>query len=69
MAGGKGVGLQTPSPTHSGANRGTSLIAAGWKVLYETKGGSWNVPSRPRIDRHPLGQKKLWEAPSNLVSI
>ena len=41
---------------------GTSLIAAGWKVLYETKGGSWNVPSRPRIDKHPLQPKLLWEA-------
>jgi hypothetical protein len=40
---------------------GTSLRAAGWRSLYETRGGSWNVPSRPRIDRHPLGQKTLWE--------
>ncbi|MBX3282375.1 MAG: hypothetical protein KF756_07860 [Acidobacteria bacterium] len=40
---------------------GTSLIAAGWKVVYETKGGSWNVPSRPRVDKHPLEPKLLWE--------
>lgn len=41
---------------------GTSLVAAGWKCLYQTKGGSWSVPSRPRVDKHPLGQKTLWEA-------
>jgi hypothetical protein len=40
---------------------GTSLRAAGWKELYKTSGGSWNVPSRPRIDKHPLGQKTIWE--------
>jgi len=41
---------------------GTSLIAAGWKALYETPGRSWSCPSRPRVDTHPLGQKTLWEA-------
>lgn len=43
---------------------GTSLKAAGWKSLYETAGGSWDRPSRPRVDNHPLGQKTLWEAAS-----
>ena len=42
---------------------GMSLKAAGWKALYDTRGGSWDVPSRPRIDKHPTGQKTLWEAP------
>lgn len=42
---------------------GTSLVAAGWKALYDThKNKSWNVPSRPRVDKHPTGQKTLWEA-------
>lgn len=41
--------------------QGTSLLAAGWRALYQTKGGSWNCPTRPRIDRHPIGQKTLWE--------
>lgn len=41
---------------------GTSLIAAGWKSLYQTEGGSWNCESRPRVDKAPLGQKMLWEA-------
>lgn len=41
---------------------GTSLLAAGWKSLYATAGGSWSRASRPRVDTHPLGQKTLWEA-------
>lgn len=39
---------------------GTSLRASGWKELYKTKGGTWNCPTRPRIDKHPTGQKTLW---------
>lgn len=41
---------------------GTSLKAAGWKVLYETRGGTWNSEARKRVDKHPTGQKVLWEA-------
>lgn len=41
---------------------GTSLKAAGWRVLWETTGGSWDCPSRRRVDMHPTGQKVLWEA-------
>lgn len=37
---------------------GTSLFAAGWKCVGTAGGGSWNCPSRPRIDKHPT-QKKL----------
>lgn len=40
---------------------GTSLVACGFKELYKTTGKSWNVPSRQRVDKHPLGQKTLWE--------
>jgi len=43
--------------------RGTSLRAAGWRELYNTKGGSWNRRWRPRVDKHPTGQKTLWECP------
>lgn len=38
--------------------KGTSLTAAGWKMIGETKGGCWSCQSRPRIDKHPL-QKKI----------
>jgi hypothetical protein len=41
---------------------GTSLKAAGWRVVGQTKGGSWDRPSRPRTDAHPTAQKTLWEA-------
>lgn len=41
---------------------GTSLKAAGWKAIHQTPGRSWSVPSRPRTDKHPLGQRVLWEA-------
>lgn len=41
---------------------GASLRAAGWKVLHEVKGRSWNSPSRPRVDTHPLQNKLCWEA-------
>ena len=41
---------------------GTSLVSAGWKELYTTKGKSWNHTSRPRVDKAPTCAKKLWEA-------
>ena len=42
---------------------GGSLKAADWRIIWKTKGGSWNSRKRVRIDKHPLGQKLLWEAP------
>lgn len=41
---------------------GASLRAAGWRVVAQTSGGSWNCPSRPRVDKHPLQEKLRWEA-------
>jgi hypothetical protein len=41
---------------------GTSLTAAGWRLIGETPGRSWSVPSRPRVDKHPLQVKLLFEA-------
>ena len=43
------------------AEPGTSLIAAGWKIVGEVKGRSWNAPSRPRIDQNPIQDKFRWE--------
>jgi hypothetical protein len=40
---------------------GTTLKAAGWKLIGETPGRSWSVPSRPRSDKHPIEPKLLWE--------
>jgi hypothetical protein len=41
---------------------GASLRAVGWKCIGAAGGGSWSVPSRPRVDKHPLQQKLKWEA-------
>jgi hypothetical protein len=43
------------------SENGVSLRAAGWTLIGETKGGSWDCPSRPRADRHPTEPKTLWE--------
>jgi len=40
---------------------GTSLRAAGWRLIGETPGRSWGVPSRPRVDKHPLEPRLLFE--------
>lgn len=41
---------------------GTSLKAAGWKVVGEVKGRSWHRDARPRVDKHPLIDKVRWQA-------
>lgn len=40
---------------------GTSLRAAGWKLIGTAGGGSWSCPSRPRVDMHPTQMKLRWE--------
>jgi hypothetical protein len=40
---------------------GTSLRAAGWRVIHQTSGGSWSRENRPRVDKHPLQGKFRWE--------
>jgi hypothetical protein len=43
------------------SENGVSLRAAGWTIIGETKGGTWDCPSRPRVDKHPIERKTLWE--------
>lgn len=43
------------------SENGTSVKAAGWKCVAQTKGGSWHSEDRPRIDKHPLQGKLRWE--------
>lgn len=43
---------------------GVSLTAAGWRLIGETPGRSWSVPSRPRVDKTDLIQRLLFEASS-----
>jgi hypothetical protein len=40
---------------------GTSLNAAGWRLIGERGGLSWNVPTRPRVDKCPKQKKLLFE--------
>ena len=41
---------------------GASLRAAGWRLIGEAGGGSWNSVGRPRVDKHPTIPKFRWEA-------
>lgn len=43
------------------SENGTSLYASGFKLIGEAGGGNWNRKGRPRVDTHPLEQKKLFE--------
>jgi hypothetical protein len=40
---------------------GTTLKAAGWRLIGQTDGGSWSRPSRERHDKHPTQPKLLFE--------
>jgi hypothetical protein len=40
---------------------GSSLRGAGYRVVAEVKGRSWDTPSRRRTDNHPTEDKLLWE--------
>jgi hypothetical protein len=40
---------------------GISLAAAGWRQIGEVRGRSWSCPSRPRVDKHPMQAKLLFE--------
>ena len=40
---------------------GTTLIAAGWRLIGETPGRSWSTPSRPRVDKAPLQKRMLFQ--------
>ncbi len=44
------------------SEQGTSLRAAGWCVVGQVSGRSWDCPSRPRVDKHPTEDKTLWVA-------
>jgi hypothetical protein len=44
-----------------GSESGASLRGAGWRVVSEVRGRSWDTPSRRRSDKHPTEAKLLWE--------
>jgi len=41
---------------------GVTLKASGWREIGQVKGRSWSCESRPRVDKHPLEDKRIWEA-------
>jgi hypothetical protein len=41
---------------------GTSLTAAGWRLVGQAGSGSWSRKDRPRVDKHPLQGKLRWES-------
>ncbi len=41
---------------------GGSLRAAGWRLIGEAGGGSWDRAARPRVDTAPTQVKLRWEA-------
>ncbi len=47
------------------SENGASLRASNWQLIGERGGGSWSVPSRPRVDTHPLEPKLLFELAAN----
>lgn len=40
---------------------GSSLRAAGWRVVAEVPAASWSRRNRPRVDTHPLQERLRWE--------
>ena len=40
---------------------GHSLMAAGFRMVGTSKGGSWSCHNRSRDDKHPICPKKVWE--------
>ncbi len=59
---GKALGYRRMGTFIAKDEPGTSLTAAGWRLVAETPGRSWSVPSRPRVDKHPLQGRLYWEA-------
>lgn len=43
------------------SENGATLNASGWRCLGVRGGLSWDVPSRPRVDKHPSQMKLLFE--------
>jgi hypothetical protein len=43
---------------------GASLRAAGYRVVAAVPARSWDTPSRPRVDKHPLQDRLRWEVPA-----
>lgn len=58
----KAMGYQRLGTYILASEPGTSLRAAGWRLVRSAGGGSWSRKDRPRVDLHPTQEKLLWEA-------
>ena len=58
----KGLGYTTLVSYVLDTEKGTSLKAAGWRVIGVRGGGNWNRKSRPRVDSEHQQRKLMWEA-------
>lgn len=54
----RGLGFKTLVTYTLASEPGTSLKASGWTDCGETKGGSWNSPSRKRTGSNPTCPKR-----------
>lgn len=63
----KGMGYKRIVTYILDSETGTSLKASGWVMTAISPGVSWSVPSRPRDDKHPLGEKQRWERQLGVV--
>lgn len=57
----KEMGYQKVITYTLGDEAGSSLKAAGFDLVGISQGGSWSNEKRKRVDKHPIGQKKVWE--------
>lgn len=55
------LGFKTIGTYILASEPGTSLTSCGWRMIGTTPGGSWSCESRPRVDKHPLQEKLLFE--------
>jgi hypothetical protein len=57
---GRALGYERAITYTLATERGSSLKAAGFRVVGRVPRKSWNVPSRPRRDRHLLCERICW---------
>lgn len=58
----KGMGYKRLITYVLDTETGTSLKASNWRCVGEIRGKTWNTPTRPRVDTHPIQNKFMWEA-------
>ena len=57
----RGMGYQRLITYVLSSESGVSLLASGFRLIGQCGGGTWARKGRPRVDTHPLEQKKLFE--------